>query len=172
VSTKNSLKDRIKKPNATQAFFNSYDTDKDENNNIDNNENENSNNNVDENKNINKTTIKKDVDINDIDTNKNIENNNVNNNDKTYVIDNNNNNDNDNVVVDNDEENDYLRELALGKKPTKKKNKKVFTSFYMDPDLAVEVDKIAARGEKGDKSKLLNMSIRRLLEEYGVIEKK
>jgi hypothetical protein len=165
VSAKNSLKDRIKKPNPTQAFFNSYDTNEDDTSMVDNNENEVIN--VDENKNVNKNNINKDVDIKDIG--------------KTYVIDDNKNNniviDNDdnknkNNVVDNDEDDDYLRDLASGKKPTKRKNKKVFTSFYMDPDLAVEVDKIASRGEKGDKSKLINMGIRKLLEEYGVIEKK
>lgn len=150
MSAKNSLKERIKKPNATQAFFNSYDTDKDETNNdgiveSDNNiiiENENKENNNNE--------------SNIVDIDNNIE-------EKTYVTNDNN---------DNNIDDDYLRELAIGKKPTKKKNKKVFTSFYMDPDLAVEVDKIAARGEKGDKSKLINLSIRKLLEEYGVIEKK
>ena len=159
MSTKNSLKDRIKKPNATQAFFNSYDTNEDETNNLDNNENKDIIDNENEtNDNIN---IKEDIKNKDIVINKN--------NNETYDM---NNNNNENVVVVNNEDNDYLRELATGKKPMKKKNKKVFTSFYMDPDLAVEVDKIAARGEKGDKSKLINMGIRRLLEEYGVIEKK
>jgi hypothetical protein len=43
-----------------------------------------------------------------------------------YVIDDNNNN---NVVFNKDEEDDYLRELPTGKRPLKKKNKKVFTSF-------------------------------------------
>ncbi|MCQ6281815.1 ribbon-helix-helix domain-containing protein [Bacillus sp. EB600] len=165
MSTKNSLKDRIKKPNATQAFFNSYDTNNEDTDNLDNNEDDNIV--VDENKTndniINKDDVinKENVNNKDIAVNKN--------NDKTYVI---NDNDNINIVVDNDEDDDYLRELATGKKPIKKKNKKVFTSFYMDPDLAMEVDKIAARGEKGDKSKLINKGIRRLLEEYGVIEKK
>jgi hypothetical protein len=130
VSNKNSLKDKIKKPNATQAFFNSYDDKEDV------------------------------VDKDNNDTNKNIENN-V---DKTYV---NNNNDN-NVDINNDDD-DYLRSLAAGKKANKKKTKKVFTSFYMDPDLAAEVDKIAARGQKGDKSKLINQAIRKLLEEYDVL---
>jgi hypothetical protein len=130
VSNKNSLKDKIKKPNATQAFFNSYDDKED--------------------------VVKKDNN----DTNKVIENN-V---DKTYV-----NNDNNNNVDINNEDDDYLRSLAAGKKANKKKTKKVFTSFYMDPDLAAEVDKIAARGEKGDKSKLINQAIRKLLEEYDVI---
>jgi hypothetical protein len=161
VSTKNSLKDRIKKPNPTQAFFNSYDTNEDNTSKIDNNVNENKVINVDENKNDNKNNIKKNVDIKDIDKNNNV--------DKTYVIDD---NENENIVVDNDKDDDYLRDLASGKKPMKRKNKKVFTSFYMDPDLAVEVDKIASRGEKGDKSKFINMGIRKLLEEYGVIEKK
>jgi hypothetical protein len=40
VSAKNSLKDRIKKPNPTQAFFNSYDTNEDDTSMVDNNENE------------------------------------------------------------------------------------------------------------------------------------
>ncbi len=40
-----------------------------------------------------------------------------------------------------------------------------------DSDLALEVNKIAARGKKGDKSKLINVAIRKLLEEYKVIEK-
>jgi hypothetical protein len=101
VSNKNSLKDKIKKPNATQAFFNSYDDKED--------------------------VVKKDNN----DTNKDIENN-V---DKIYV-----NNDNDNNVNINNEDDDYLRSLAAGKKANKKKTKKVFTSFYMDPDLATEVD--------------------------------
>ncbi|MCM3598051.1 ribbon-helix-helix domain-containing protein [Metabacillus idriensis] len=160
MSTKNSLKDKIKKPNATQAFFNSYDTDKTTPDEIDNKVNDNLNN-----KNVNNSNDKND-------NNKNITNN-VDN--KTYV-------DNDNVDIvnaevngdidinDNDDDN-YLRNLVSGKKPTKKKAKKVFTSFYMDPDLAAEVDKIASRGEKGDKSKLINAAIRKLLEEYGVIQK-
>ena len=157
MSVKNNLKDRIKKPNATQAFFNSYDNKEDEGNNID--------------------VIKNDDKVNDA-VNKEVENNNdtknvvedINNNeDKTYVK---NDNNSKNIVIVDDEDDDYFRELATGKKPTKKKNKKVFTSFYMDPDLAVEVDKIASRGEKGDKSKLINMGIRKLLEDYGVIERK
>jgi Ribbon-helix-helix protein, copG family len=128
VSNKNSLKDKIKKPNATQAFFNSYD-DKE-------------NDSKEDNKDVN----------NNIETNK----------DETYV------NNNDNINVKN-EDDDYLRSLAAGKKANKKKTKKVFTSFYMDPDLATEVDKIAARGQKGDKSKLINQAIRKLLEEYDVL---
>jgi hypothetical protein len=128
VSNKNSLKDKIKKPNPTQAFFNSYD-DKENDNKQDNN---------DENKDVEDTI------------------------DKTYV--------NNNIDVDiNNEDDDYLRSLAAGKKANKKKTKKVFTSFYMDPDLATEVDKIASRGQKGDKSKLINQAIRKLLEEYDVI---
>ncbi|MDQ6600907.1 ribbon-helix-helix domain-containing protein [Bacillus salipaludis] len=163
MSAKNNLKDRIKKPNATSAFFNSYDTNNDVANNLDDNETKIIDNN--ENKYKNDDSNKSD-DINDVKEDNNViatKNNNI----KTYVEDD---NEIDNVVVDKDD--DYLRELATGKKPSKKKNKKVFTSFYMDPDLASEVDKIAARGEKGDKSKLINMAIRKLLEEYGVIEKK
>jgi hypothetical protein len=128
VSNKNSLKDKIKKPNATQAFFNSYD--------------DRENDSKEDNKDVN----------NNIETNK----------DETYV------NNNDNINVKN-EDDDYLRSLAAGKKANKKKTKKVFTSFYMDPDLATEVDKIAARGQKGDKSKLINQAIRKLLEEYDVL---
>ncbi|QWC25128.1 ribbon-helix-helix protein, CopG family (plasmid) [Bacillus haikouensis] len=128
MSNKNSLKDKIKKPNATQAFFNSYDDKEND--------------------------IKED----NKDANDNIETNN----DETYV------NNNDNINVKN-EDDDYLRSLAAGKKANKKKKKKVFTSFYMDPDLAAEVDKIAARGQKGDKSKLINQAIRKLLEEYEVL---
>ncbi|PPA68677.1 CopG family ribbon-helix-helix protein [Jeotgalibacillus proteolyticus] len=142
MSNKNNLKDKIKKPNAPQAFFNSYDT----------KENVNDSNNNNNNETIDEINVKD----NNTNNNKNIE---INNN-KTYV--------NDNDVVD---DNDYLRELAAGKKAIKKKPKKVFTSFYMDPDLAAEVDKIAARGEKGDKSRLINQGIRSLLEEYGVINK-
>jgi hypothetical protein len=140
VSSKNSLKDKIKKPNATQTFFNSYEKveDKKEQN-IE-----------DEVKNVNDVQIEKDVtDVNE-----------------TYDMD-------DNVVDDNnDEDDDYLRKLASGTKVKKQKKKKVFTSFYMDPDLAIEVDSIASRGEKGDKSKLINKAIRSLLEQYGVIEKR
>jgi hypothetical protein len=113
VSNKDNLKNRIKKPNATQAFFNSYDTNE-----------------------IRNKGENKDIDMN-------------NNNDDAYI-----------------------RDLVTGKKVAKRKNKKVFTSFYMDPDLAFEIDKIAARGQKGDKSKLINTAIRKLLEGYGVIEKK
>ncbi|MDR4950546.1 hypothetical protein [Neobacillus cucumis] len=161
MSTKNNLKDRIKKPNAAQSFFNSYDNNETETNTNDVTKNEdnviadvknNLKNNIDTDKNDNN----KDTTVDKIDN-------------KTYV---NNDNDNENVVIVDDKDDDYLRELATGKKPTKKKNKKVFTSFYMDPDLALEVDKIASRGEKGDKSKLINMGIRKLLEDYGVIERK
>jgi uncharacterized protein YtpQ (UPF0354 family) len=113
VSNKDNLKNRIKKPNATQAFFNSYDTNKIEN------ESE----------------------------------------DKDFTIDMNNTDD------------AYIRDLVTGKKISKKKTTKVFTSFYMDSDLALEVNKIAARGKKGDKSKLINTAIRKLLEGYKVIEK-
>ena len=154
MSTKNSLKDKIKKPNATQAFFNSYDTEKtpaDEVNNKDNDSPNNKNENNSNDKNSNKENINNEID------------------NKTYV-----NNDNVDVVnakVNDNEDDVYLRDLVSGKKPTKKKVKKVFTSFYMDPDLAAEVDKIAARGEKGDKSKLINAAIRKLLEDYGVIQK-
>ena len=112
MSNKDNFKNRIKKPNATQTFFNSYDV------------------NELRNKNENKDT-------------------NMNNNDDAYI-----------------------RDLVVGKKVDKRKIKKVFTSFYMDPDLAFEVDKIAARGQKGDKSKLINIAIRKLLEGYGVIEEK
>jgi hypothetical protein len=128
VSNKNSLKDKIKKPNATQAFFNSYD----------------------------------DKENDSKEENKDVNNNDEANKEETYV------NNNDNVNVNN-EDDDYLRSLAAGKKANKKKTKKVFTSFYMDPDLATEVDKIAARGQKGDKSKLINQAIRKLLEEYNVL---
>lgn len=113
MSNKDNLKNRIKKPNATQAFFNSYDTNEIEN------EGE----------------------------------------DKDLTIDMNNTDDS------------YIRDLVTGKKISKKRTKKVFTSFYMDSDLALEVNKIAARGKKGDKSKLINAAIRKLLEEYKVIEK-
>jgi hypothetical protein len=112
VSNKDNLKNKIKKPNATQAFFNSYDTND-----------------------IRNKVENKDTNMN-------------------Y---------NDDV---------YIQDLVKGKKTDKRKAKKVFTSFYMDPDLAFEVNKIAARGKRGDKSKLINIAIRRLLEEYGVIEKR
>ncbi len=141
MSSKNNLKDKIKKPNATQTFFNSYDTEK----------NNNKINTEDENKDV--------VTINNKDDDE------INNKIETYV-------NNNNVVIVNDDDDDYFRNLASGKKVPKKKPKKVFTSFYMDADLATEVDKIAARGEKGDKSKLINQAIRRLLEDYDVLEKK
>ncbi|RZT15583.1 hypothetical protein [Fictibacillus sp. BK138] len=142
MPSKNSLKDKIKKPNATQTFFNSYE------------------------EKLEETEKKQNDDI--VEEFK----------DKNVVIDENETYDNDtnvvnDVVVNNeDEDDDYLRMLASGNKVKKVKKKKVFTSFYMDPDLAVEVDNIASRGEKGDKSKLINKAIRNLLEQYGVIERK
>lgn len=69
--------------------------------------------------------------------------------------------------VSNDEE--YFKDLAQGKKPSKetKKSNKVFTSFYMDADLAKVIEnKIVKNGKKGDKSKFINLALRRLLEEY------
>ena len=89
MSTKNSLKDRIKKPNPTQAFFNSYDTDNDASNN-------------DDNKNVvtNQGNIENDIDINVDNDNKDDHVNN--NNYGTYV------NNNSDVVVNNDD-NNYLR---------------------------------------------------------------
>jgi len=146
VSSKSNLKDKIKKPNATQAFFNSYDTVDDKK--------EDKNNDVN---NVVEEDIIKNEDEVASETYDKINN----------IID--------NVVIDNkdnnDEDDDYLRMLASGNKVKKQKRKKVFTSFYMDPDLAIEVDNIASRGEKGDKSKLINKAIRNLLEQYGVIEK-
>jgi hypothetical protein len=144
VSNKPSLKDKIKKPNPTQTFLNSY-----------------ANVAVEDKANDNKNVDSKDIVADEV---KNKDE--VNNDNKTYVNDD---VDNNNVVNDDD---DYLRSLASGTKVKKKKKKKVFTSFYMDPDLAVEVDNIASRGEKGDKSKLINKAIRSLLEEYGVIDKR
>lgn len=143
MSNKPSLKDKIKKPNPTQTFLNSYANvaveDKDNDNKV-----------IDSKDNVAGKVENKDE---------------INNNNKTYV--------NDVVVDDNvvNDDDDYLRNLASGTKVKKKKKKKVFTSFYMDPDLAVEVDNIASRGEKGDKSKLINKAIRSLLEEYGVLNK-
>ncbi|PEJ48131.1 MULTISPECIES: hypothetical protein [unclassified Bacillus (in: firmicutes)] len=152
MSNKISLKDKIKKPNATQTFFNSYETDV-----------------IDE-KTDNKVDIKKEIENNNITDNNNqnidIINNNNDLENETYVI--NDNNDIVNTKIE-DEDDDYLRNLASGKKTLKKKEKKVFTSFYMDPDLATEVDKISARGQKGDKSKLINQALRKLLEDYGVL---
>lgn len=146
MSSKSNLKDKIKKPNATQAFFNSYDTVDDKK--------EDKNNDVN---NVVEEDIIKNEDEVASETYDKINN----------IID--------NVVIDNkdnnDEDDDYLRMLASGNKVKKQKRKKVFTSFYMDPDLAIEVDNIASRGEKGDKSKLINKAIRNLLEQYGVIEK-
>jgi hypothetical protein len=139
VSNKNNLKNKIKKPNATQTFFNSYDK-----------------NDVDK-------TEEKAADVKNID--EVAADDNVSVADKTY--------DNNNNVVNNnnDEDDEYLRMLASGTKVKKQKKKKVFTSFYMDPDLAEKVNNIASRGEKGDKSKLINKAIRSLLEQYGAIEK-
>jgi hypothetical protein len=162
VSNKSSLKDRIKKTNATQEFFNSYETDNVKSSGNDTNEakiDDHDDKNIDIKDNIYDINNNDDNDINDTDNNKN---------NKIIIED----ESNSNHVVINKNDDDYLRELALGKKPKNKKSKKVFTSFYMDPDLAIEVDKIAARGEKGDKSKLINMGIRKLLEDYGVIEAK
>jgi hypothetical protein len=64
---------------------------------------------------------------------------------------------------------EYFKHLAQGKKPSKetKKSNKVFTSFYMDADLAKVIEnKIVKNGKKGDKSKFINVALRRLLEEY------
>ena len=162
MSNKSSLKDRIKKTNATQEFFNSYETDNVKSSDIDINEakiDDHDDKNIDIKDNIYDINNNDVNDINNTDNNKN---------NKIIIED----ESNSNHVVINKKDDDYLRELALGKKPKNKKSKKVFTSFYMDPDLAIEVDKIAARGEKGDKSKLINMGIRKLLEDYGVIEVK
>lgn len=149
MSDKKSLKDRIRKPTPAQEFINSY-------KNIEDNDNL-------ENESENKNAINNGLDDNII----NKDNINNENNVKTYV--------NDNNVINvnsNNEDDEYLRNLAIGNKAKKKRQKKVFTSFYMDPDLAAEVDKIASRGEKGDKSKLINRAIRKLLEDYGVIASK
>ncbi|MBH0171441.1 hypothetical protein [Fictibacillus sp. 18YEL24] len=149
MSNKSSLKDKIKKPNATQAFFNSYDP-------VDEKK-------KDKNNDVNNVVVDEDIIKSEDEVAS-----------ETYDK---NNNIIDNVVTDNkdkdndNEDDDYLRMLASGNKVKKQKRKKVFTSFYMDPDLAIEVDKIASRGVKGDKSKLINKAIRNLLEQYGVIEK-
>lgn len=184
MSNKNKLKDKIKKPTAVQTFFNQYEdtkSNKDNNSGIDNkNDDVITDNNHEINVNVyDKTYIKDDSKNNyDYDSNNNSNNNsnddnNVENNDSNNCDNNNdgndeNNNENVNTVDVDDEE--YLRALATGKKPRKKKTKKVFTSFYMDHDLAVAIEKMLKNGEKGDKSKLINLAIRKLLREYGVIE--
>jgi len=146
VSTKDNLRNKIKRKTAAQTFFNQYD----------------------------------DIQDNSEESKGNPENNTANNDDtnKTYVI---NNNIDNNDVNDDDVEvatqvpsstskdEDYFRSLAQGRRPKRKKANKVFTSFYMDPDLAEEVDKIVKNGVKGDKSRLINTGIRKLLEDYGVL---
>ena len=180
MSNKNKLKDKIKKPTAVQTFFNQYEdikSNKDNNSGInDKNDDIITDNNHEINVNVyDKTYIKDDSKNNyDYDSNNNSnDDNNVENNDSDNSDNNNddndeNNNENVNTVDVDDEE--YLRALATGKKPRKKKTKKVFTSFYMDHDLAVAIEKMLKNGEKGDKSKLINLAIRKLLREYGVIE--
>lgn len=64
-----------------------------------------------------------------------------------------------------------VKTIISNRKDTNEEGKlKGFHLIY--GDLAVEVDKIATRDEKGDKFKLRNKGIGRLLEEYVVIEKK
>jgi len=131
VSDKNNrLKEKIKKPNATAAFFDQYTEKSDitKDNNIENNEERNK-------------TEKRVKIYNNVSIEENV-----------------------------DEDELYLKNLALGNKVKKKKEKKVFTSFYMDPDLASEINKMMKNAEKGDKSKLINTAIRKLLKEYGVIQ--
>lgn len=180
MSNKNKLKDKIKKPTAVQTFFNQYEdtkSNKDNNSGIDNkNDDVITDNNHEINVNVyDKTYIKDDSKNNyDYDSNNNsnddnkVENNDSNNCDNNNDGNDENNNENVNTVDVDDEE--YLRALATGKKTRKKKTKKVFTSFYMDHDLAVAIEKMLKNGEKGDKSKLINLAIRKLLREYGVIE--
>lgn len=88
-------------------------------------------------------------------------------------INNNNNNNINNDIYDNNIDNnqnvdDYFIQLAAGSTKRKQQNK-VFTSFYMDPDLAPLVDKLAKRGGRGEKSRLINNAIRKALTEYGFL---
>lgn len=146
MSAKNNIKDRIKKASATQTFFNQYETAEEESKDSPHNE-------VDDTtekqspkkenvKELPETKEEQSVTILDVD---NL----------------------DSLTLRDDDS--YLRRLALGQKPKKKKSKKVFTSFYMDAELAEVVDNIVKNGEKGDKSKLINTSIRKLLKDYGVL---
>lgn len=135
------MKDKIKRPSATTAFFNQYD-------------------NNDENK-------ESDVVIENEDKDNVYDENDIN--EKTPSSKLSEGPKEDEEAIEQDD--DYLRNLAQGKKPKKNRPKKVFTSFYMDPDLAAVIDKMMKNAEKGDKSKLLNTAIRKLLEEYGAISK-
>lgn len=145
MSTKDNLRNKIKRKTAAQTFFNQYDDIQDNN---------------EESKEITQNN-----DINNEDNNKtyvnddNIDNNVVN--DSVEVIT--------QVLPSTSKDEDYFRSLAQGRRPKRKKANKVFTSFYMDPDLAEEVDKIVKNGVKGDKSRLINTGIRKLLEDYGVL---
>jgi hypothetical protein len=151
VSNRNSLKDRIKKPSATQAFLNTYDVEpkKEE---VKNQEI------TPENKEAEPEVKTKDTSLVD---DKNIKS------DVAEVLANNNNTVNSSL----DEDDEYLRTLAAGKKPKQGKKQSRTVTFYLDEDLAVEIDKIAARGDRGVKTKLFNTAVRKLLQEYGVLEK-
>lgn len=171
------MKDRIKKPSATAAFFNQYDN---------NNENKEIEVLVENN---DDTYVKNDIYVNVDGKNNNevvSDNKNENNYDNnTKIVNKNENNINESIPslklsedpkedeereITVEEDDDYLRNLVQGKKPKKNRPKKVFTSFYMDPDLSAVIDKMMKNAEKGDKSKLINTAIRKLLKEYGAIK--
>lgn len=66
-------------------------------------------------------------------------------------------------VVAVEKNDNYFRGLARGEKQETKKTKKVFTSFYLEPHLAEEIDYMVKFGEKGDKSKFFNNAVEKYL---------
>lgn len=106
-------------------------------------------------------------------TNKNVDNNkddSKNKDNNKNVV--NNDNNNKNIIENNNNNNiDYIDNLISGNKKAEKENKKVFTQFYLEPDIYECIEGLIkkAGGKKGVKSRIANELFRNALKEKGLL---
>lgn len=170
MSNKNSLKDKIKKPTATQAFFKQYEDEnddsakKDKDNGI--------NKNIDMGKDIDENIdIDKDIDEDvDKDIDKDVDNNidkNINENED---------NDMNNGVEPKDQDGnngeDFLGVLdnILSDEKVKKKKTKVSLGVYVDSEVAKVLDTLAKKNGYGTKSNVVNDILKAAFKQKGLIK--
>lgn len=101
------------------------------------------------------------------DINNNI-NNDINIEDNNYININNNDNDNVNVSSGDKKQGDYLDALIEGRMK-KKENETVLTGIYLQKDLSQVLDRLAKKGGRGAKSKIVNEALRTIFTDKGLL---
>ncbi|MDQ0257962.1 hypothetical protein J2S74_005425 [Evansella vedderi] len=72
-----------------------------------------------------------------------------------------------NVNVSEEGKGDYIDELLEGKK--KKSDETVMTGIYLEKDLADILARLAKKGGRGTKSKVVNEALRKVFQEKGIL---